>query len=513
MSYKILIVDDEPIICQGLSQTIPWENYDIEVVGAVYNGKEAINQISIHPEIDIVITDIRMPNVDGLELSAFIKTNFPNIRVIIISGYDDFEYAKRAIKLGVKDYLLKPVDIDELVDNVKKITTEIEKERRQQVDLLTSSIIKQISLTNEDHGILKEHEHIRIYPLMTMQRDYQRRVRGLTTEDIDLFKKKWMGSVEKRIGDVLGENSFSIFTDENILLTCVMKELDENETGKLEKNIENEDSLLLVLGDRTISISELKDYYKKLLDTGRYLLSINKKTIMASDQLCVRKFEHQYPQEIENLLFDALLYKKKVDYLNVSHTLFAYFKENQFLLDEVVGICCELLVKFINYYESLGRKKVQPFALNYKNHVNIFSHNSYEILQKMFEEDLVTIIEKLGLDHEETNDWLIERALEYIRQFYREPIKASEVANVVNISANYFSTIFRQKTGKTFNEYVNLLRVNEARKLLSETSLRVGVIANNVGFHEYKYFVEVFKKFTGMTPTEYRNLYNRELGG
>ena len=144
MSYKILIVDDEPIICQGLSQTIPWENYDIEVVGAVYNGKEAINQISIHPEIDIVITDIRMPNVDGLELSAFIKTNFPNIRVIIISGYDDFEYAKRAIKLGVKDYLLKPVDIDELVDNVKKITTEIEKERRQQVDLLTSSIIKQI---------------------------------------------------------------------------------------------------------------------------------------------------------------------------------------------------------------------------------------------------------------------------------------------------------------------------------------------------------------------------------
>ncbi|ABO68584.1 MULTISPECIES: helix-turn-helix domain-containing protein [Geobacillus] len=135
------------------------------------------------------------------------------------------------------------------------------------------------------------------------------------------------------------------------------------------------------------------------------------------------------------------------------------------------------------------------------------------ILQKMFEEDLVTIIEKLGLDHEETNDWLIERALEYIRQFYREPIKASEVANVVNISANYFSTIFRQKTGKTFNEYVNLLRVNEARKLLSETSLRVGVIANNVGFHEYKYFVEVFKKFTGMTPTEYRNLYNRELGG
>src|SRR5699024_5326106 len=113
MTIKMLIVDDEPIICQGLKDTIPWRDMNVEVIGTSYNGKQSL-AIMNEKNIDLVLTDVYMPEMNGLELSKHISNDFPNTRIIMLSGYDEFEYARQAIRLDIEDYLLKPVDIDEL---------------------------------------------------------------------------------------------------------------------------------------------------------------------------------------------------------------------------------------------------------------------------------------------------------------------------------------------------------------------------------------------------------------
>lgn len=128
--FKVLLVDDEQIICKGLRQTVPWEDFGAEVIGEAYDGEEALEIIE-RMEVNLVISDVKMPVMDGLKLAEQIANRYPYIRMIIISGYDEFNYAKRALKYRVRDYLLKPVDIDELLKLVKTIKNEDEQEKQQ----------------------------------------------------------------------------------------------------------------------------------------------------------------------------------------------------------------------------------------------------------------------------------------------------------------------------------------------------------------------------------------------
>jgi len=379
MTCKMLIVDDEPIISRGLQQTIPWETIRVEVVDTAHDGEDAIQKVIQHGNIDIVITDVRMPRMDGLQLATYLHEHFPHIRTIIISGYDEFAYAQKAIQVGVKDYLLKPVDIDELVEVVNQIKNKIKLEQQRQKEQyeaeLQNAMIQQLSdLQGDNPTQLERYVHIPIFPFVSMQRQYTEKVANLSSEEIRSFKNEWKKTIEHGLQEY-GLNSISFFTEENILLTCILGE------EPFSKEIHSESfELLFVWSDRSISIGELKGTYARLVEQTK-----------------------------------------------------------------------NLLIK--------------------------------------------------GLDKQ---DMLIDQAKNYIRDYYRTNIKVHEVADVINITPNYFSSLFKQKTGVNFNEYVNQLRVEEAKVLLAETPFKVNEISEQVGFHEYKYFVAVFKKVTGMTPTDYR---------
>ncbi len=379
MTCKMLIVDDEPIISRGLQQTIPWETISVEVVDTAHDGEDAIQKVIQHGNIDIVITDVRMPKMDGLQLATYLHEHFPHIRIIIISGYDEFAYAQKAIQVGVKDYLLKPVDIDELVEVVNQIKNKIKLEQKRQKEQyeaeLQNAMIQQLSdLQGDNPTQLERYVHIPIFPFVSMQQQYTEKVANLSSEEIRSFKNEWKKTIEHGLQEY-GLNSISFFTEENILLTCILGE------EPYSKEIHSESfELLFVWNDQSISIGELKGVYARLVE------------------------------QTKNLLLK-------------------------------------------------------------------------------------------GLDKQ---DMLIDQAKNYIRDYYRTNIKVHEVADVINITPNYFSSLFKQKTGVNFNEYVNQLRVEEAKVLLAETPFKVNEISEQVGFHEYKYFVAVFKKVTGMTPTDYR---------
>lgn len=510
MTFKMLIVDDEPIIRRGLASTIPWKENNIEVIDTAHDGEDAINKVKKNNGIDLIITDVKMPNKDGLQLAKFLSENYPQTKIIMISGYDDFKYAQKAIQLGVKDYLLKPVDIDELLQVVRKITQEFNKEQMESYQLQQISLRNAIYHQVFDYPLevteeLASKANVTIYPFLSMLKNYAKVTDNMLLEELKEYKFQWKKSVENRLSEE-GFTSVSIFISENILLTCIMDDSISLFTRDLLLIAEESafHQLLVVLNDTSVQLKDLSKT-NKILSRKINDLPINSEGIIFySDKETPKQTIHPYPEKIEDNLISSIVQfnQSKID----EHTnqLFNYLESNQFLLEETVLVCRKVIKKVVERFKNLSQKDSVEIPLLFDRDLDVLLFDSYEFMQEMFEKDLEKVIFEFDLKEVDNKDWLMERALDYIHSYYKSDIKIQEVAGVINISPNYFSTLFKQKTGKNFNEYVNHMRVEEAKTLLAETPFKVSEISEQVGFHEYKYFVEVFKKFSGVTPTKYR---------
>jgi two-component system, response regulator YesN len=513
--FKMLIVDDEPIICRGLRYTIPWDEYQIQVVDEAADGYDAIQKIKLHQNIDIVLTDVRMPNLDGIELAKFLNQHCPQTKTIILSGYDEFEYAKQAIQLGVKDYLLKPVNIDDLLKVVKKITVEIESEQTKLKDFyqvkLKNDIYHLVSgVTIEEAEESQLFDSIQIYPFLSAVDDYYQTTRGMSAEELKAFKFNWRTSIEQLLKKE-GIDSISIFTGKNLLLTCLFQ-WDGPILPHLSNLVDLPFSLTYILGEGQIALSALPQGYERLSQRVKYI-PLHPKAFLDATIAAERTETREYPKTIERDLTEAVFATNHAEMKRLIQCLFDYFKAQLFFLEEVVPFCVEFVGKISKRFRALCKGSLTPCDLHFKHSLDTNCLNSYEILQELFSEDLACLVNTMNRNALAANDWLIERAENYIKEYYTSDIKAYEVADVINISPNYFSSLFKQKTGKHFNEYVNELRVEKAKILLEETPYKINEISETVGFREYKYFVDVFRRFSGTTPTKYRKLMTNKSEG
>ncbi|AGX06407.1 MULTISPECIES: response regulator transcription factor [Bacillus] len=508
MTFKMLIVDDEPMICRGLAYTIPWEEHQIEVAGLAHDGEEAMNKVKELNGVDIVITDIRMPNKDGLDLAAFLKERYPQTRIIMISGYDEFKYAQKAIQLGVEDYLLKPVNIDELLEVAQKITKEIHQrqaERRQHEQIRLRNLIYHHVFdypTDETAGndLL---ETTPCFAFISMKK--QDAITGAAhPEEEKAQKARWKKSIDDAFAEI-DVRSVSIFMSENLLLTCLVEQSDSLAKDRIGKLV-CEDSWVFLLSDHAVPLGSLSQAIGPLREGVRHLPINSEKIFFCSELEKAESRSTPYPEQMEEKLIQAIL---RVDQNQIEehvHLLVNYLKSNQFLLEESISICRRMSRGLRSRLKSLGQKDSFHFPSVFEQGAELLIAESYAVFGGWLLQDIERAIHVFNLKAADNKDWLIERALEYIRTYYKSEIKAQEVADVVNITPNYFSSLFKQKTGKSFNEYVNHMRVEEAKTLLEETPFKINEIAEQAGFHEYKYFVEVFRKFSGMTPTQYRKL-------
>lgn len=225
-TVKMLIVDDEPVICQGLHYTIDWADYGVEVVAEAYDGNEALQVVQEH-EIDLVLTDIRMEGMDGLQLAKELKLRHPQIRVIMISGYEEFEYARQAIKLDVTDYLLKPVDIDELVAAVTGIVEDIRNQdtrvdgSSKDAELWLSDMAahNETSLAKAVPGDLVNGAE---YKLMATQLEkFSNLAASVSEQDLTMLQHVWIRTVRESL-ETSGIRQISVFVHKNLLLTLLM---------------------------------------------------------------------------------------------------------------------------------------------------------------------------------------------------------------------------------------------------------------------------------------------------
>lgn len=512
MIIKMLIVDDEPVICKGLTTTIPWSDIGVEVVGSACNGKDALS-FMYKESIDLVLTDVYMPEMDGLELSKHISKDFPKSKIIVMSGYDEFEYARQALRLGVEDYLLKPVDVNDLIELVKQLRQRIIEQKRDEKNLKQELISKQIlhylfgsPISPED--MIKSENMISSYRILISELpDYYLLKDAYTKKELTALKEEWKHQIEQAFSK-FKLDSISIFGHENELITI---QYNSDESKLNDQCMINVYKSIGKLGDHLIrgvvsshqQILSTIPKLRKEICTNLQDSRVVDERINFIENDNQKKVEAIYPKKIEVQLQEAIL---KQDQALISYLLkdmFKSFEKERLTLLQVLNISRKLESVLKNQLQNqyYGSHLDEIHFILHKD-VDLKIYNSHQAIKHLLMIDISYLTE--SLDTKNNNHWIIESAKKYIQKNYQKDIKASDVADQHLITPNYFSMLFKQETGYSYSEYLNILRIKKASELLVNESNKVYEIAEYVGYKEYKYFAHIFKIHLGMTPTQYR---------
>ncbi len=521
--YSVFIVDDEVIVREGLRNKIDWNNSQFTLAGEAGDGEIALSMIQeIKP--DILITDIRMPFMDGLELSTMVKKMQPWIKIIILSGHDEFEYAKKAISIGVEDYILKPFTSDEILNALNKIAASLDEEKKHFSDInkmkdeleSNSLLVKKTFLTDVVMGAISSAEALEKASQLGINliaRFYCITISELrsnkdSTTDLLEAKSRLISFAEKK-DDLI---NFFIAPDKFV---CIKKsasqEQFEDDVYNLADSIQHEIikttdcSVITAIGsivDRTALISKSYEEADKILKLCR--LGGRNRIVGTND---IKKIADGKAEFIEQ---DPIIERLKFASASEIDSIIESYQEMIGKNPEHFSVIASYLMLDIIYgvsklFEELGGniKEIMPEILTRKfidetsANEEIFFSNLRNILQQVFEFRNSRMQGRYGD--------VILRAKKFIEENYSDPdICLHSVAEEVAFSPNHFSTIFSQECGKTFIEYLTTVRIEAAKKLLRTSQMKSADIAYEVGFSDPHYFSFIFKKQTGTTPREYR---------
>lgn len=534
---KVFLVEDEFIVRNGIKNSINWEKEGFSFVGEASDGELAYPLIKdLHP--DILITDIRMPFMDGIELSEQVHELYPEIRIIILSGYGEFTYAQKAIKIGVEEYLLKPISSAQLLESVKKVAGVIVKEREEQ------QLLKQYA------DGAKENR----------QRDWSKFMMKLMTQDVSVMQvlqQQKEFSVDLNAG-AYGVMLFKLrkkgdeigYSEQAVIAMDAVKSYLEQESDLyfMENGIEG--LILLLTGQDKLRVSNRMEEASHCLD--RIVRSKENLEYFGSMGTVVTRL---------NELKQSYYYAKKRYILRFMRDWNRFEKqekdatgsilENSSCMDPsylvTMGHRRELVEKFLkvgtieevegflsSYLENLGESNIQSLifrqyvamdfymcVIGYEEQMSLddskLTRKKMDInqiarqidtvdklktyLTQLLKYNIIRREEKVGRRYSD----LIDDARRYIDQHYaEEEISLNQVARVVNMSPSYFSLVFGREAGQTFVEYLTALRMDKAKELLMCSSLRTSEIGYEVGYKDPHYFSYIFKKTQKCAPKEYR---------
>ena len=532
--YKILLVDDEILVRDAIRENIDWGKLDCELIGDCENGKQAVEFVKTH-EVDIVLTDILMPYMDGMELSHFLHDNYPDVLIVIFSGFGEFEYAKKAIQYNVSEYMLKPVtamELTKVIENMKEKLDSRKKEQRKMESLTqvsqdyhkNANVIRSKALdclvkcTREVQVSLDELERMGI--------TFQAASYRVAVFDIDTYSEMYQMDMDKQ-----QESALMAFVLFNVGDEIVVQE----KAGVVYQEGNNRVCIIFA-GNRTKEFSEnihriCHEIQKKVKEVIGLETSIgigswvrSPYELIYSYRLAAKAIDYRYLLG-GNLLFD--MEEKKTDnsifLINDLETLTEAIKSgDRRLMEETLGQI-ETEIKSALVEKSYACIYLQQVIRAIGNTCQSLSEEPEKIIaqrealmkavteQRMFSQ-AAALVEKYAQEVfdelQELNSSSGQRqgmlAMDYIQKNYMDPgLSLNSICSYLNISTSYFSTIFKEMTGETFIEVLTRVRMEKAKELLENTTMKNYEIAEKVGFSDPHYFGISFKKITGKTPTEY----------
>lgn len=522
--YKVFIADDEPFITDGLKHTIQWEEYGLEIIGSASDGLEALEAIE-NSGTDILITDIRMPEIDGLELIKLLKEKKPEIKFIVLSGYDDFEYLKESIKLGIENYLLKPVNREELLSTLISA-----------IDKIENSLYKRIYLL-EDIRIIRDNI---LFRWVTNSIDNNELIRRSELIQIDLDSLQYCTCIirilHKRDEYNLGKNincmisrSYEICRDiiekgnggltfcspdGDIIALFIERKLPLEKIfirRVLEKCLKHINQHLelrafICIGNIEEDYGLVHRSYTSALKLMEYSFVLSSDRILDCED--IRSF-HSCSRIITNKNTDKL---KELFSQNDEKGIWAWIDDvflsmgnkKEMSLSFIHTAALEILLEMMGLVKGMLPVGSDMAQIPDSSFSDIFKLQIKDDIVKRLKDISKAFLDLINLKTGSINP-LIKRVLEYISSSYREEISIKTLACKMNTNANYLGQLFKEETGRYFSDYLSLFRVNKAKELLSTTDCSISEISKSVGYPDPGYFYKVFKKYAGLSPKEFRN--------
>jgi two-component system, response regulator YesN len=535
--YKLLVVDDEYNIRDGIVNAVPWEICDVVVVGEACNGVEALRKVE-ETLPDIVITDINMEDMDGLEFTDHLKQKYPHIKVIILSGYDEFDYAKRALQLKVFSYLLKPILPDELIKVMKEVINEIQVE--EQVKERIINLESEIKLNREvllerllndlvNGNIYKRSEFEKRLSLVDLHMD--KRFYSCLIFDLDGYYdlteafgiervQIMLQCIKEIINDIfLKEYGVWSFIDSSGNIICIFGGEPEGNGRNLKNihaNIERLKQAIRNTMKVTITVT-IGGLYRDILDISKSFTEAMKaldfKAVTGKD--CIIHIDDvnsisggrfSYPKDKENAILSSF---NEEDDLKIRFSIEAFFKDigsRSYMKEHMRISIMELFAVIARKFMDLG---VDIHKIYERDLVDLYKiidrFDTVEEVKNWLTNIVIGCVKELRCERFSNIKSVVKKAQEYIEINFTSPyISLNSIADHIYLNPTYFSKLYKKETGETYLEFLTRLRIEKAKKLLKETNIRTGDIGTAVGYPNSQYFTTLFKKVIGKTPVEYR---------
>jgi len=525
--YKLAIIDDETEQVRGIRDFIDWSRYDIEVCGVAYNGREGLSLIE-ESTPDIAIIDIQMPHMDGLTLIEKINDTGRDVQMIILSGHDNFEYARKAIHLKANNYLLKPCTVEEILQAVLRAKNLAADEQNKKETLRAyHTLFQEHKVFLKDKlltDLLRErlrnastffHDAVQygidltpgpccaaVFRLLDIDEIYARN----TNEEFDYLALS-VASFIRDQAKAMAHSELAIHEDDMVLIATDMEHSD------FVSSIEGIHHALsgafaygfaVGIGRQVASpLSASVSYHQALAALDNSIFIGSDSVIVYDNQMLEENYQHFYPFGEEDKIFSAVEMGSPKIRVLVDNFFRAF--------DSAQGCDCAFIKKIgitllSNIYKHCADRNIDSpeiDALIYRNFDRVNTAKTLDALKTIIADVLNDIIE-LITQHNQMSQ-LIQTAVEYIHTHYAENINLKTVADTLFITPAYLSVLFKQETQENFIDYLNNHRIERAKELLKDIRLKNYEVAYRIGFQDEKYFYKLFKKHTGLTPSQYRD--------
>lgn len=509
---KVMVIDDEPNIREGLKTLIDWKRLHCNLIGDAQDGEEGIDKIlSLNP--DLIIVDIKMPVIDGIQLIEIITRQEVDTQFIVLSGFKDFDYAKRAMECGVNHYILKPIDEDLLEEKVVEIYSNWknnkmnELARKQHCQLSKEQIIKYLAMgyeSVESYISDSNYEELnRWYELDLPWQSYTvlllDGINGMDFMERDLIKKQL---IELR--------DYSLFFESDGLIGLMIKNKNYNKSyGSLNclrervyKIIHRE--AIIAVGITVNNLSEISKSFSfaKYLIDHRFLYENQKilhKQLMYQQKN--KELKTLYEENTEFKLYQAVCTNQQDQVNNLLEGMRGYMETSGWDSERIKAFYLHIYVSVMTNLIEHQHGLLEREFLNPKVFESFYQQSNLFKLHGFIKFQFLSICEYI---QEMKPQNTLGKVIDYIEHHYKEELKIETMAKIFHYSSNYLGKQFKKETGKSFNSFLDELRLKEAEKLLKNSELKIYEIAQITGFHDPDYFTAKFRKYIGLSPKDYR---------
>jgi len=541
--YRLLIVDDEPTVRAGLRSYFDWASYGIEVAGEADDGDVALEMIA-RERPDLILTDVRMPNMDGIAMSQRVAEAYPHIKIIFVSGHDDVDYLKSAMKVSAVDYIFKPVNLQELGAVIQRVAAEMDAERSER-QLRQELLVK----LKEGMPLLREKFLLSLIGDGAPDTNIGERVAFLEL-DLPVDAAYWVLvlSVDD-MADVLGSRSerdrqllwYSVlniyqelidtyfrgyaFEHRNGEFVGVLRAADTDAAasdmaeallalaGDIRSNLERWLKLSVTIGisDRADGLADLAHAYKQAREAADYKWYLGKNRIITMDSLETAgseadgapKYDHELNAQLLSALKadDADKLGEAVDriFANLAHNRPGGLKYGR-------NMCLQLVLAAGQLLMELGVQSPELEAMEAELWEALFDKETLGEMKQLLESYLASAMGRIREKRTGKVANVVERIRSFIEQRYSDGnLTVADIGKAVYLSPTYVSLLFKQETGQTVGEYLTQVRVDKAKQLLRDPQYKFYDICYAIGYTDPSYFTKLFKKVTGVTPSAYRD--------